>query len=459
MGSRQIVFRACFALTVAALFMAAPTTARAQLGGVIIKGDTLHTFKTVDPNLTETRRRLAEARASLDRDVASKSKLRFVSLNRLEAVLAKRIENGRGPTETMKYLAGLTRIKYVFFIPETKDVVIAGPAEGWATLAPGRVVGIHSGRATLELQDLVTALRLFRAGTKEGGAVSCSIDPTQEGLAKMQQYMRTHRPDRDLNARSVQQYVNGLKTTLGLHTVRIGGIPADTHAAQVLVEADYRMKLIGIGMEKPAIKLRSWVDLASGSAISRNAMQRWYFVPNYECVRVSDDGLAMQLVGDGVKLIGADEVVLKDGQRVKAKLVNSASQKFTNSFTKMYPQLADKTPIFAQLRNLIDLFVAAAFIQDEDYYGKAGWSAKVFGDEKAFPIRTYQTPVHVETATHAVWKGRRVFTPVGGGVIVRAKTALKSTNLLSDEDGRVAAVHEGVDLSKLPKDKWWWDAK
>ena len=457
MGSRPIVFRACFALTAAALFMAAPTTARAQLGGVMIKGDTLHTFKTVDPNLTETRRRLAEARASLDRDVARKSKLRFVSLNRLEAVLAKRIENGRGPTETMKYLAGLTRLQYVFYIPETKDIVIAGPAEGWATLAPGRVVGIHSGRATLELQDLVAALRLFRAGTKEGGAVSCSIDPTQEGLAKMQSYMRTHRPQE--NARSAQRYVDGLKTSLGLHTVSIGGIPADTHAAQVLVEADYRMKLIGIGVEKPAVKLRSWVDLASGGAISRNAMQRWYFVPNYECVRVSDDGLAMQLVGDGVKLIGADEVVLKSGQRVKAARVNSASSKFTNGFTKMYPKLADKTPVFAQLRNLIDLFVAAAFIQDEDYYGKAGWSAKVFGDEKAFPIRTYQTPVYVETAAQAVWKGRRLLTPVGGGVIVRPRNALKTSNLLSDEDGRVAAVHEGVDLSKLPKDKWWWDAK
>jgi hypothetical protein len=457
MGSRQIAFRACFALTVAALFMAAPSNARAQLGGVMIKDGTLHTFKTIDPNLTETRRRLAEARASLDRDVAAKSKLRYVSLNRLEAVLAKRIENGRGPTEAMKYLAGMTRIEYVFFIPETKDIVIAGPAEGWATVAPGRVVGIHSHRATLELQDLVAAMRLFRAGTKEGGSVSCSIDPTKEGLAKMQRYMRTHRPDG--SARSARQFVEGLKTSLGLHTVSIGGIPADTHAAQVLVEADYRMKLIGIGVEKPNVKLRSYVDMASAGAISRNAMQRWYFVPNYECVRVADDGLAMQLVGDGVKLIGADEVVLKDGQRVKASLVNSASQKYTNSFTKMYPQLADKTPVFAQLRNLIDLFVAAAFIQDQDYYGKAGWSAKVLGDEKAFPIRTYQAPVHVETAAQAVWKGRTLLTPVGGGVIVRAKNALKSANLLADEDGKVAATHEGVDLSKLPKDKWWWDAK
>ncbi|MCH8922110.1 MAG: DUF1598 domain-containing protein [Planctomycetes bacterium] len=441
----------------AALCYAAPTKVQAQFGGVLIKGDTLHTFKTQDPNLTETRRRFAEARASLDRDVARKSELRFVSLPRLEAVLAERIKNGRGPTETMKYLAGLTRIQYVFFIPETKDIVIAGPAEGWATVAPGRVVGIESQRATLELQDLVAALRLFPAGSKQGGSVSCSIDPTKEGLAKMQSYMRSHRPQG--NARSAQQFVEGLKTSLGLHTVSIRGIPADTHAAQVLVEADYRMKLIGIGVEKPAIKLRSWVDRASGGAISRNAMQRWYFVPNYECVRVSDDGLAMQLVGDGVKLIGADEVVLKDGQRVKAKRVNSASQKFTSSFTKMYPQLADKTPIFAQLRNLIDLFVAAAFIQDQDYYGKAGWSAKVLGDEKAYPIRTYQKPVHVEAAAQAVWKGRRLLTPVGGGVIVRAKNALKSTNLLSDEDGRVAAAHEGVDLSKLPKGKWWWDAK
>ena len=68
------------------------------------------------------------------------------------------------------------------------------------------------------------------------------------------------------------------------------------------------MKLIGIGLERPPIQLTSYVDRANPSAVNRNAMQRWFFVPDYKCVRTTDDHAAMELVGDGVKLVGADEV-------------------------------------------------------------------------------------------------------------------------------------------------------
>jgi hypothetical protein len=64
------------------------------------------------------------------------------------------------------------------------------------------------------------------------------------------------------------------------------------------------MKLIGIGLEDPPVRLRSYVERANPSQIARNALQRWYFMPEYKCVKVSDDALAMQQVGDGVKLVG-----------------------------------------------------------------------------------------------------------------------------------------------------------
>ena len=49
-----------------------------------------------------------------------------------------------------------------------------------------------------------------------------------------------------------------------------------------------------------------------------------------------------------------------------------------NAFTKVYPKLAERTPVYAQLRNCIDLAVAAAFIQNQDYYGLAKWTPEVF---------------------------------------------------------------------------------
>ncbi len=40
--------------------------------------------------------------------------------------------------------------------------------------------------------------------------------------------------------------------------------------------------------------MKSYVERASTASISANSMERWYFVPNYECVQVSEDGLAMR---------------------------------------------------------------------------------------------------------------------------------------------------------------------
>ena len=116
-------------------------------------------------------------------------------------------------------------------------------------------------------------------------------------------------------------------------------------------------------------------------------------MPDYQCVRVSEDNLAMELVGDGVKLVGEDEVVSGSGQRHAATgRRQRASQAFVTSFTKNYPELAERSPVYAELRNLIDLAITAAFIQQQDYYTKAGWKMPFFGDEKAFPVETYEVP-------------------------------------------------------------------
>jgi len=307
----------------------------------------------------------------------------------------------------------------------------------------------------LELEDMIVALRAFPPAGRSTNAIMVSIDPTQEGLQRMQQFLAQVGGRATPNM--TQQIVQGLRESLGLQTVTVQGISPKTHFAQVLVEADYRMKLIGIGLEQPPVDISSFVSRANPAAVSRNAMQRWYFVPNYECVRVSDDELAMEIVGDGVKLIGEDEFVTAKGGRVASTVRNRASQQFVNSFTTKYPELASKAPVYAQLRNLIDMAVAAAYIQDRDLFAKAGWRMEVFGDEAAMPVEHYETPKHVETAVNAIWKGRTLMTPIGGGVDIRPRDALHTSNLLRDEKGELAATRKSVDLSGLAADQWWWD--
>lgn len=399
--------------------------------------------------------RAEQASARLGANVARPSQLRKVSLTRLIAQLDKSINGEYGPDEVMKSLAGLTRIQYVFYYPATKDVVIAGPAEGWVETPGGRVIGIETGRPVLELQDLAVALRTFAPGAKSQPLVYCSIDPTQEGLARENEFLRSI--GRQIVPGDEQFIVDGLRESLGLQVVTVGGVPANTHFAQVLVEADYRMKLIGIGLEEPPVNIASYVALANPATIAANAMARWWFVPDYKRIKATDDGLAAEFVGPGVKLVGEDEVVDAAGNRQGTGGGQSAaSRRFTRGFTDKYNQLAERSPVYGQLRNCIDMLVAAAFIQQHDLFGKAGATLGSLGDEAKYPVQTVNAPKQVETAVNAIWKGNRLATPIGGGVEIRPVTALDAGNVAED-DGEVAKAYNEIDLKSLPADQWWWD--
>jgi len=402
-----------------------------------------------------TKNAMAAARANLNANVAKNSTLRKISLNRLEAALKEILDSGKQPTAEMRNLAGLTRVQYVFYYPDTKDIVVAGPAEGWAADLAGRVRGIESGRPTIPLEDLIVALRAFAPKGKDANVVGCSIDPTKEGLANMQQTLT--RLGSRATPNDTAMIVDALKQAMGLQNVTINGVSDKTHFAQVLVEADYRMKLIGIGLEPPPAKMTTYIQAVSSTGGSRNALQRWYFVPEYECVRVSDDKNAMELVGEGVKLVAADEAVLPNGVRQGNGNVDKASRTFVDSFTKSYPKLAVASPVYAQLRNCIDLVVAAAFIKKQEYYQKSGWTANVLLDEQKVPVETLAAPKHVETAVNSVWKGQTLMTPVGGGVHIEGKEALTSSNLLEDKDEKVKKAHKSIKLDSLANGQWWWD--
>ena len=402
-----------------------------------------------------TRQRIQESKARLGREITERSPLRKISLTRLAKLIQKSIDEGHGPDEAMLHLAGLTRIQYVFYYPETQDIVLAGPAEGWVETAAGRVVGFHTGQPTMELQDLVIALRAFPPGKKTNPLVHCSIDATPEGLQRMQQFLS--QVGRQITPRDEQFIVEGLRDSLGLQMITLGGISSKTHFAQVMVEADYKMKLIGIGLEPAPARIRSYLSLASFASIARNAMCRWWFVPDYERIKMSADGNAAEFVGMGVKLVGEDEMVARDGSRRQSGNQNRASRKFTQSFTDKYAQIAKNAPVYGQLRNCVDMLVAAAFLQEHDLYGKAGWDLSVLGNEEVYPVETYNAPQQVASAVNSMWKGRHLATPVGGGVQIEARQALSSENLLADDQGEVSAARDSVSLKDLPADAWWWD--
>jgi hypothetical protein len=333
--------------------------------------------------------------------------------------------------------------------------VIAGPAEGAFRDPSGRFLGIETAQPIVHLEDMVTALRAYSPGVPPTKTISVSIDPTPEGLARMQKFLGS------LGGRAQpgqeRMIATAMKESMGMQTVTLKGVPFSTNFARVLVEADYRMKLIGIGLERLPIPMASYTDRSSPASGSANAMQRWFFVPNYDGVAVSEDGLALKLNDRGVKLVGESERVDGDGKREASGKVNRASQGFCSDFTKFYNQIAQRVQVYAELRNLIDVSIAAAYIQQQDFYGQAQWSLATFGDEAQFPVETHTAPQQVETAVNAVWKGSSLLTPIGGGIHVQPRVALNSDRMVKESDGSSDAVKQLAAPADLTADQWWWD--
>lgn len=432
-----------------------------QVGGVLISAEGLLARRAAPRNARQLNvQRFNAAKAALEKNLQQASPLRKVSINRLEAEVAKLIEAGKPVPADVRYLAGLTKISHVFFYPETQDIVIAGPAEGFFFNADNFVVGMESGRATLKLEDLVVALRAFAPEVNQPTLITCSIDPTQEGLVRLngvvgqwQRRLNAGQRGPNMESQIVQSYIDAL----GPQIISVKGVSPKTDFARILVEADYRMKLIGLELERPAVRgITSFVAKAKPSGAG-NALQRWFFQPDYGCVTINEDDTAMEIAGEGVKLVGEDETVGAAGQRKGTGKSSRASRAFTSSFTKTYAKLAEATPIWAELRNVIDVSIAAAFIQKVDLYSKADWSLGVFGDESLFPVENYKAATQVAPIANAYWKGNQFMSPIAGGVAIQAKIALNSDRVTVDTEGKLNEVRDGIDLSGLEPNQWWWD--
>ncbi|GAB5404231.1 MAG: DUF1598 domain-containing protein [Aureliella sp.] len=425
----------------------------APVAGVSI--DAQGVLRVLQPNANLTARKLWAAKQSLPQHLARPSKLRKVSLNRLEEVVAQKLADGEQLDPEMLAMAGITRLEYVFFYPESGDIVIAGPAEGFAKDSVGRTVGVDSGKPCLQLDDVIVALRAFAPSSKPTSVISVSIDPTQEGLARMQKTL-AQLGSNFRGPQDIPVIMTALKQSLGMNDVTIKGVSPSTHFAHVLTQADYRMKLIGIGNARPPVPQLVTYASRMTASVGSNALMRWYFVPDYEAVTTNTDFTAMKLTGQGLKLVDETEVVTADGQRKSTGRANPASKQYTVSFTKNFPRIAAVDPVYAELRNLVDLTVAAAFMQKQEFYQQAGWDLGVFASENSFPVETLPAPRQVETAINAVMKGRRLITPIGGGVAIQAKKALAAENMKED-DGSIAKQREAVSVDSLDNNQWWWD--
>ena len=340
---------------------------------------------------------------------------RKVSLRRLEAAIEQSTKSGKPLPDEIRYLAGLQQIQYVFVYPEQKDIILVGPGEGWKVDARGNMVGITTGKPVLLLDDLLVALRTAHAAAQ--GGISCSIDPTAEGMARFQKFMSDKQPNRN----NIQQVVTGIADALGMQQITVEGVPASSHFAQVLVAADYRMKRLGMNLDKPpvGVKLPSYLQMvpASSSVVST---PRWWMEPKFDPILRDKDGLAWELSGASVQTLTAEDMFNTTGQRQNTSKANPMAKKWAENMTNQFAALAVAEPIFGELRNCMELAIVGALIVKEKLPEKAGYSLPVLMTSEDLRPAEFNPPKKVPSQTSVLPKGQRYIISASGGVAINS---------------------------------------
>lgn len=427
------------------------TTVQQPTFGISIDADGVLKARNFSaPGTLSFPQRAQRAAAKLDADIAKPSSQRLVSIRRLSESIVEELSNGE-LAEATKMLAGLTSIESVYVVPSEKDIFLAGPAEGWVQDASGRYRGISSGAPIILLEDLVVALehQILRA-PKQGSWCGCTINPKEEALANLVKFNRTIPKAISQNARArvVSHVVRTTQDTLGLADVIVFSLPPQSNMARVLVEADYRMKLTAVGLEPPPAKMKSFYSRLSYPP--RSTFQRWWFTPNYQCLTVSPDELAMRITSDSVTLQTQDYDVTKSGQLFHTgDKPSAAARGFAKSFTQNYSKIGQARPIFAQLKNMVDLLVVGAYLNHVDGFRESQLEDSILLQTPEKLVPKSRAPSEVPCVANGGWKGNQMIAVAGGGVSINATEALKPENVTKDPKFEPPPSFAG--------ERWWWD--
>jgi hypothetical protein len=394
--------------------------------------------------------------ANPNNDVHHSSDLRMVSLPRLDKAVRAMLEAGQPVPADMQTLAGISEIRYLFVFPETQDVVIAGPAGDWTVDGEGRAISSVNQRPTLQLDDLVTLSRTFTSGSP---FFMCSIDPKQQQIAAVKDFVR--RNQNNLNRRTVRRFTQQLEQQLGLQDVVVQGIPADSRVAAVIVNADYRMKEIGIGKRQGPAGMKSYFDLLTRSeqrgSGSMDAL-RWWMAVGYDGINVSPDAQVFEFAGETIQCLSENQFVARDGSRQSTGKADRPNAEFARLFTEHLPELAKADPVFADLQNIFDLATVTALIHTNGLADAAGWKVDSFVASDGLQPRKTQVPEELMTAAaYEIYSGGSIVIQVAGGVRVdvadftRDAANRKTVEALAGQAPQASPIGQS-------SNRWWWDA-
>ena len=389
-------------------------------------------------------------------DVREASSMRKVSLVRLQRQLQLLQLRNERADQAMQNLAGIYKIQYVLVYPEQRDIVIAGPAGPWKENSNGRLVNTNNGKPVLKLDYLV---ELMRNAYSANPTFGCSIAPRAANLLKAKQYLANHN-GKTLTPQNTDAWIQGLRQSVGRQDVEVFGTDNQTHLAQILVEADHHMKLVGLG-EVPGVPgMNSYLDnlVQSDEPTQAVNMLRWWFTTNYQALHASKDGLAFEVVGPAVKVLSENEIVDQLGNREQTGKSDPLTQQFASEFTSNFEMLAERYPVYQELRNVFDLAVISMLIKSQELDRKVDWNPEFYTQSYGYqPVRAKAVNSVKSVVSYRITTDRVVLAAVSGGVVVDPLPVVNQMNLKRDDYGILNAEYQGNRGIALPGNTWWWD--
>jgi len=291
-------------------------------------------------------------------------------------------EDFRKKQPDLYYLGGITKPWAVVLDTETNDWILVGERDPKSSI--------------LTLDDWVVALRARFIHPDKDPGVTIDPRPCEACLKSGKKEGCRHFTKQD---------------------VRFFGGIEDTHFGQVCYEADWRMKKIGLSLEKLPVKnLKSYFDLAVEQACNSRSgntrvCSRFWFYPIVSQVNVIGDVVFLEKFQMGV----FPEVLYAeiDGKPVANvdKFDDYPSEGFSRSFSENYDTVAQAREVFETLRGLTRLAALAKGLTQVD--GKP----KVDFYMSGYPIGKSKTLQEVEVLKN---ESREVGLGVEGGVQLMA---------------------------------------
>jgi len=267
---------------------------------------------------------------------SSSDKLRVFSLRRFCDSLLKEST----PVTNSVSLKGLGWVEGYVIDRENNDLLLFGrEAESWPEL---------------KSDDLRLTIDKVRKGSQDP---FCSLDPINGNVVAFEK-AKERIPSR-ADSEELEAYLNYLIEVWGPQQVVVGGVPDSSHHAYTMLEADYTMKKMSLGLQTitPISSTLETVseDNSEGSDASYQSSSRFWFVCR--------EGHPEVLYEEDITTIDKLDVIIqthaqglnRQGELVDVEKVYPVSETWARRFSEYFPATAVQVKEFAELENLYRL--------------------------------------------------------------------------------------------------------